>query len=247
MPAGGTLEFTTALRSDEEVRTLFPDAAAGTYTVIAIRDTGVGMDETTLQRIYEPFFTTKEFGKGTGLGLSVVYGIVSGMNGFIDVRSAPGEGSTFSLFLPVAGSGDHHARQSEISDETPGGTETVLVIEDERDARMILVQSLEAKGYRVLNAGDGESALAIYRERSADIALVLSDLGLPKMDGFQCFEGMRAINPGVRMILASGFFDPRERKKMELSGVRLFVQKPYSVDSLLFQIREILDDGDSPH
>ncbi len=178
MPSGGKLIFRTELVEEEKVRSRFPNAALGNYVCISVQDTGAGIDDATTQKIFEPFFTTKEHGKGTGLGLSVVYGIIAGMKGFIDMKSILGQGTTFFIYLPAA-TVEYSVVQKEISkSEIKGGHETILVIEDEEAARKILVQTLEAKGYHVIVAADGEKALQLYRKQSTEIDLVLSDLGL---------------------------------------------------------------------
>jgi PAS domain S-box-containing protein len=241
MPLGGKLIFKTELVKEEYVRSRFPNAAQGNYVCISVQDTGAGIDDATKQRIFEPFFTTKEYGKGTGLGLSVVYGIVAGMKGFIDMKSVLGQGTTFFLYLPAATDEYKPIQQEIIKVEIKGGHETLLVIEDEEPARKILTQTLEAKGYHVIEATDGEQALKVYRTRFKEIDLVLSDLGLPKMNGYECYKEMKKTHSRLLMILASGFIDPKEQVHMEENGIRLFVQKPYHMEQILISIREALD------
>lgn len=238
MPNGGILSFETYLTPSTEIVTKFPEAQQTSYVTIAVRDTGTGMDSKTLQRIFEPFFTTKEVGKGTGLGLSVVYGVVSAHNGFIDVQSTPGKGTTFFLSFPSMTSESTVAEKTEglltsakITEAVP--PKTILVIEDEEPLREILENVLSSGGHRVLLASNGQEGLELYTHRKDEIDLVLSDVGLPKMSGYECFKEMKKLNPQICMILASGYFDPREKEEMLKSGVSAFLQKPYSPTQIL--------------
>jgi PAS domain S-box-containing protein len=244
MPNGGTLYLKTELLPLDDVKTTFPKAQATSYVVITIRDTGIGMSQELLKRIYEPFYTTKENGKGTGLGLSVVYGVVSSLNGFIDVKSTVGQGTTFQIFLP-----SNHTIQK--SDQTKitiptikDGNETILIIEDEDFLRELLVSVLENHGYKALIAKDGLEGVDIYKENYASIDLVLSDLGLPKLSGTESLIIMKRIKPTQKVIMASGYFDPDERKKISELGVTHFLQKPYNPSYLLQIIRTVLDGTD---
>jgi two-component system, cell cycle sensor histidine kinase and response regulator CckA len=247
MPAGGTLHFRTELMDYEKVHMRFPTAAQGNYVCLQVHDTGSGIDGATLKRIFEPFFTTKEHGKGTGLGLSVVYGIVTSMKGFVDVKSEVGQGTTFFLYLPAI-TVEPIAKPEEIKiQEIKGGNETILIVEDEEATRDLLIGGLETKGYRVMNAEDGEAAVQLYSTKFSEIDIVLSDLGLPKMDGYECYRRLKKINPDVKVILASGFYDPVEKAKMEEIGIRLFLQKPYQLDRIFMGIREVLDEELPPH
>jgi two-component system, cell cycle sensor histidine kinase and response regulator CckA len=246
MPSGGTILFHTELMEYEKVKQRFPTATNGNYICLRVQDTGSGIDELTLKRIFEPFFTTKEHGKGTGLGLSVVYGIVTSMGGFIDVKSEVGLGTTFFLYLPAITVEPFIKVDEPKTQEIKGGNETILVVEDEEATRDLLMGGLETKGYHVLNAEDGEAAIKMYANNPSKIDLVLSDLGLPKMNGYECYREMKRINPGVKMILASGFYDPVEKAKMEESGIRLFVQKPYRLDRIFIGIRKVLDEDIPP-
>jgi CheY-like chemotaxis protein len=207
-----------------------------------VKDTGVGMSEETRSRIFEPFFTTKERGQGTGLGLAVVYGIVQGHNGYIHCESTPGRGTTFYLFLPV---GPERLRAGE-GVETPreeilGGSETILLVEDEDFLREQVEQALVEKGYRVLTATDGEEAVHVFDSHASEIRLVVMDMGLPKRAGWDALKHILRKNPAMPAIAASGFFDPIVRSDMASNGVRYFLQKPYLPEELLLKAREILD------
>jgi PAS domain S-box-containing protein len=184
MPSGGTLTINTRIVSSITLRSHHPDAAASSYVCIEVSDTGEGITPETQKRIFEPFFTTKEKGKGTGLGLAVVFGVVQTHKGFIDVNSELGKGTTFRLYLPVSQVPEPiSVKEEETLEDIPGGTETLLVVEDEEMLMMSLKMVLGDKGYTVLSAKDGLTALKIYHERKEDIALVLTDLGLPNMSG----------------------------------------------------------------
>lgn len=242
MPSGGELTLTISVVAGSEVRRRFPKAQAEEYVKLKVSDTGIGMDETTLQKIFEPFFTTKGPGKGTGLGLAVVYGIIESHNGFLDVSSAVGKGTTFTLYLPGMLEATRRVEAyPQRSDEVQGGTETILLIEDEEMLREFLKAVLMSKGYTVLTARDGEEGVQQYREHLAGIAAVISDLGLPKMAGEEVFRRIRALNPQARIILVSGYIDPTSKASLEAEGARHFVPKPYHVNEILQTLRDVLD------
>ncbi len=241
MPNGGMLIFSTSLVSKETVREKFPTADSAEYTCITVSDTGTGMDENTRRRIFEPFFTTKGLGKGTGLGMSVVYGIVESHRGFISVESELGKGTIFTIFLPAEVGIEEGSAESVGEEESLGGTETILVVEDEEMLRIILQETLEQKGYHVLTAGDGEEAVEVFSQHQRDIAVVVSDVGLPKLTGDKVFFLIKKIAPSVRVILASGFLEPDLKAGLLKAGVDGFVQKPYRQHEILAKIRLVLD------
>lgn len=242
MLAGGTLIISAGSETGGEVRKRQPTAHADAYARISVSDTGIGFNEETKQRIFEPFFTTKEIGKGTGLGLSTVYGIVSSYDGFIEVESAPGAGSTFTLLLPVRVKPDRRKDRAQVeSDADLGGNESILIVEDEPGLREMLSDVLRGRGYDVLTAEDGQEALAIFLENS-DLQLVVSDVGLPKVGGLDLFVQLRKLNPQLKVILVSGFVEESDRERMLKAGVERFIQKPYSPMDVLRKIREVLDD-----
>jgi CheY-like chemotaxis protein len=201
------------------------------------------MDETTKRRIFEPFFTTKEQGRGTGLGLSVVYGIVQSHGGFITVDSAPGEGTRFTLDFPLPRSAaveETEVRASEVS--RTEGTETLLVVEDEEMLLELLKASLEALGYTLITASSAGEALRIYETLGPEIALVISDLGLPGMSGRDLFLKIRAIRPDARVVIATGYIDPGTRTELLTLGANGFIQKPYLPDDVALAVRAALKD-----
>ncbi len=239
---GGRLDISTSLISSDEVAAGHPSAGGESYVRIAVSDTGKGIDEATQKRIFEPFFTTKEKGKGTGLGLSTVYGIVSAEEGFVEVSSRIGEGTTFTVLLPSrSGSPDLPGVSAEALANLRGESETLLIVEDEEGLRELLYNILSDNGYSVLTAEDGEHALALALQ-NARIDLVISDLGLPKVGGLDLFEAIRKIRPNMKVILVSGFLSDPDRERMQENGVNGFVQKPYKPRDVLEQVKKVLGD-----
>jgi two-component system, cell cycle sensor histidine kinase and response regulator CckA len=243
MNGRGELTIETQLVQGTSLADRFPNANANHYVRVRVRDTGSGMDEEIKQRIFEPFFTTKEEGKGTGLGLAVVYGVVQAHNGFIDVESAPGAGTTFNLFFAIPeGILAPDRPRPERSEELRGGDETILVVEDEPILRKLLVKFLETAGYTVIQASDGEEAVALYGAQSDDIDLVISDMGLPKQNGWEAIKVRRKVSPRIRALLASGYLEPNQRSEILKSGIKNIVNKPYHMEEILKVIRETLDE-----
>jgi CheY-like chemotaxis protein len=238
MPSGGSLSITT-----ERIRDRGQGGDRGWFARLTVADTGSGMDETTKRRIFEPFFTTKEPGRGTGLGLSVVYGIVESHGGFISVDSAPGEGTKFTLDFPLphsAAVNDPATRVAEVS--RTGGTETLLVVEDEEMLSELLKASLDALGYTVITAPNGDQALSIYESLGEEIAVVISDLGLPGMSGRDLFLKIRALRPEARVVIATGYLDPGTRTELLALGAKGFIQKPYLPDEVALAVRAALKE-----
>lgn len=201
------------------------------------------MTEEIRKRIFEPFFTTKEIGKGTGLGLAVVFGVVQTHKGFIDVESELGKGTIFRLYLPASLTVEPIIKENrETIEEIPGGTETLLIVEDE-EALLIPLQTILAdKGYTVLSAEDGSEALRIFKERKKDIALVLTDLGLPKISGLEVCRQIKRLDPDERLILATGYLDPEMKEEFLKVGIEHFLFKPYEATEVLKVVREVLDE-----
>jgi two-component system, cell cycle sensor histidine kinase and response regulator CckA len=242
MPAGGTLTITTALVKGAKLRHRFFEATDDSYACIGVRDSGYGMDELTRSRIFEPFFTTKALGKGTGLGLAVVYGVMGTHRGLIHVDSKPGGGTTFYLYFPVQlVKTEAHLGTQQPEKEICGGTETLLFVEDEEPLRELVRSILVEKGYTVLAARDGKEAMDIFAQKRNEIALVVSDMGLPMLTGYDLFLEMKNVNPNVKMVIASGYLEPELKAEVFRAGVKDFIQKPYTPQVLLNSIRTILD------
>jgi signal transduction histidine kinase/CheY-like chemotaxis protein len=243
MPNGGSIAIKAEQRTKKEVSKRFPAANQELYACISVTDTGEGMDEAIYARVFDPFFTTKEKGKGTGLGLSVVYGVMQSHHGFVDVESCVGGGTTFYLYFPVS-----HIADRPMEDVSPGneklvgGTETILLIEDEYLILKLIRRLLKSYGYSVYVAADGEEAIEVFARHRDEIALVLSDIGLPKMSGIDVFKKLKEMNPHTKVILASGFFEPDLKFSLHQLGVKGFIQKPYSNDEVLRKLRVVLDE-----
>jgi PAS domain S-box-containing protein len=238
----GSISIATRLVQGKSLSARFAIATNENYVEISVSDTGSGIDETTKARIFEPFFTTKEIGKGTGLGLSVVFGVVEAHQGFVDVDSELGRGSTFRVYLPLPqGSVIAGEEGSAGGQDVRGGSETVLVVEDEELMLGFVVTVLERKGYRALVAHDGEEAVELYATKKNTIDLVLSDFGLPKLDGWEACLRMKELNPAVKVVLASGYLDPRSKSEILKGGIAGFIGKPYSPYEILRAIRVALD------
>ncbi|HTS17981.1 MAG TPA: ATP-binding protein [Verrucomicrobiae bacterium] len=244
MPDGGMLTITT--------RNLLLDAANpfrpavslpdGDYVLLSFRDTGCGMDNATLAHMFEPFFTTKRAGKGTGLGLSLVMNIVKSFHGEIHVESQPGTGTVFEIYLPAS---PKRLAEAPTKMETPtrGGDECILLAEDEDVIREMVQLGLESKGYTVFTAPDGATALSTFRERQKEIDLVIADMVMPCMSGPELFARMKEINPGVRVIVSSGYSHDQEGRRMLRHGCLGYLQKPYDIESLNHLVRSVLDSG----
>ncbi|TGL49592.1 hybrid sensor histidine kinase/response regulator [Leptospira wolffii] len=245
MPKGGKLRIETSETDFREIKAGYSKSKADRYVLLRITDNGSGMDEKIKNRIFEPFFTTKEIGKGTGLGLALAYSVIENHKGWIEVKSALGEGTSFSIFLPVQRDKTELTMRSQLSEERAadsGGDEVILLIEDEDLLRDMLFSLLESKGYKVHTAKDGEEGLEKFLIHHSEIRLVFSDLGLPKLGGEEVVKRIRAIHSSVKIILASGFIEPGIKSSLEDLGVNLFLQKPYMGNDVLTGIRSVLDE-----
>ena len=242
MPGGGEITLTTAdvALSAPDVKGF--DIPPGDYVKISVADTGVGMDETTRERLFEPFFTTRQMGvhRGTGLGLASVYGIIRGHRGMITVESELGCGATFHAFLPAI------TKQAESKDqpesEAVSGRETVLIVDDEQTIREVVVDMLKGLGYRVMTAASGEEALTVYREKERNIDLVIMDMVMPGLGGAAAIDGIRLMDPDVGIVLASGYsLDGQAQTVLNRGGNIRFMQKPFSMAELSRIVRDMLD------
>ncbi len=246
MPKGGTLTLmTNAVEIDEAYVHTHPEARTGAFLSLSVADTGCGMDAATMSRIFEPFFTTKEVGKGTGLGLATVYGIVKQHEGWLEVTSEPGEGATFTVYLP-AHSEPVAARQTKAAPATlvQGGKETILVVEDETVLRDMAHVILEDCGYRVIDAGSGVEALRLWYQHPGNIDLVLTDVVMPEgMSGMDLAQKLLPRNPALKIIFASGYSMDELDTDFIRKSHALFLQKPYTHITLAKAVRDCLDKG----
>lgn len=243
MPDGGTLELQSGVVEVDNVfiqRHGFGEAAR--YAVISMSDNGQGMDKMTQEKIFEPFFTTKEVGKGTGLGLAMAYGIIKQHRGYMEVESAPGKGSVFSVYLPIAGQGVVIHKNSASADIPHGKQEVVLIAEDEESVRKGMRKLLEDAGYSVIEARDGEEAVDLYREHSGQIDLVILDIIMPRMNGKAVYDQLRVDDPQLKILFLSGYAgDTISRKGLE--GINAIVlEKPCTPSVFLGAVRKELDE-----
>jgi two-component system, cell cycle sensor histidine kinase and response regulator CckA len=243
MPGGGKLTLTTARVTGADLRGRFQDAIEKEYLSLSVADTGLGMDETIRNRIFEPFFSTKDPGQGTGLGLSVVYGIVRNHGGFVDVTSEHGKGSTFCVYLPVLKDQiptvnvmvPLHVDGNERA-QRPSMGETILFVEDEAKQLKLMESFLEREGYRVLGAKDGLEAVEIFSRHKQEIAAVVLDIGLPRLNGWEAFLRMKQETTDVKVLFATGYMSPEIQAGIERGEFSGVIMKPYQLDDVLAKI-----------
>ena len=244
MPSGGTLSIMTEVADlDADFIRTHGYGGPGRYARLSISDSGAGMDETTRKRLFEPFFTTKEVGKGTGLGLSIVYGIIKQHNGYINVYSEPGEGTTFNIYLPLICA----LIEKDVSspDEIPaGGTETVLVADDDKMLRELTEKVLSQFGYTVITAADGREAVDKFNEFKETIKLVVMDVIMPNMNGKEAMDRIREISPASKVIFLSGYTSDIIHARGLLDEELEFISKPLSPLKFLQTVRKVLDQPD---
>lgn len=241
MPHGGslTLETENVLINGQYVEQ-HPWAKEGRYVLLSVSDTGEGMSEATRQRAFEPFFTTKEASKGSGLGLSTVYGIVKQHDGMVHIYSEVGKGTTVKIYLPIT---ERRAIEvgSKVEGPVKGGTEIILLVEDEKTVREVLAASLRALGYQVLTAEDGRAALALLEDRGFAVDLVLSDVAMPNLGGWELFQLVRERAPQVKFLFSSGYSENAVHINFVKKESVYLITKPYALDTLGRKVREILD------
>ena len=244
MPGGGDLSLVTRnVTIDEQYAAMQPEAKPGSYVLLEVTDTGCGMTPEVLSRIFEPFFTTKEPGKGTGLGLSTALGVVRNHGGFLEVKSAPGKGSTFRVFLPAqVDSAPPFPLPTSTAAPPRGRGELILLAEDEATVRDVTRATLEAFGYRVLAAEDGTQAIGLYAVNQAQVALVITDMMMPNMDGAALATALRRLDPDVPIIAVSGVDIEREAGRATAAGIAHILGKPYTADALVRKVRAVLDE-----
>jgi len=248
MPGQGTLDIQTRNVNHEEISGNIFTPKEGTYVMIAVHDTGVGMDPETKERIFEPFFTTKQMGRGTGLGLASVYGAVKGHGGYIDVESEIGKGTTFRIYLPVKRSANAEVsadlQQDRLDSPEPSGRGTILLVDDEQAVLKVAAEILHKLHFNVLAAESGREALRLYRENRGDIVLVILDIVMPGMGGSEVFQEFRNLAPEVKVLLCSGYSIQGEADRLIGIGASGFIQKPFSLRSLEQCINEVLQSGE---
>jgi len=244
MPEGGKLEITIKnVDVDKGSLDVHPDAIPGGYVLMTITDTGIGMDEDTLQRAFEPFFTTKQPGEGTGLGLSTVYGIVRQSGGWIHVQSEVGQGTSCKVYLPRIDTWSVPDRAESDGAKVLRGDETVLVVEDNEAVRRLTKTILKAYGYQVLEAGNSTEAFALEKEHSGEIHLLLTDVILPGMNGKSLSERLRALRPKLKVLFTSGYTADVIARRGVLQRDVAYLQKPFGPDSLAAKVREVLTEA----
>ena len=247
MPDGGRLVIEVdRTELDEEYAYMHPNTEPGTYVRLKVSDTGVGMDEDTLQRAFEPFFTTKGKGEGTGLGLATVYGIITGAGGRIDLYSETDIGTTVKIHLPASSKGQSESKAR--SKESPAGRgEVVLVVEDEPDVRRMAERILSKGGYSVIATSGGEEAVDVCQQAEQPIHLLLTDVIMPGMLGTELVEQIKAIRPELGVIFMSGYsHEVLAPGALAEQGAGAFIEKPFSAGELLRAVRDLLDGGAAP-
>jgi PAS domain S-box-containing protein len=240
MPGGGVIDLETRNLIVEENQDLFPNLRRGKYVRLSITDTGMGMDAATRKRIFDPFFTTKGMGRGSGLGLASVYGIIKQHNGYIEVESEKGKGTSFYIYLPA--SEKLIPKKVLAQQDIVRGHETVLFVDDEQMVLDVSKDILKSIGYKVLTASGGEEALKIYDQNKNQISLVILDMIMPGMDGGKTYSHLKRLNPQIKVLLSSGYSINEEVTAIMEKGCNGFIQKPFNVKEIAIKIREILGD-----
>jgi CheY-like chemotaxis protein len=240
MPKGGRLTIETGnVEMDEVYVRGHPLAQPGRYVMLAVSDTGVGMDAVTQARIFEPFFTTKEAGKGTGLGLATVYGIVKQSGGSIWVYSEPGHGTSFKIYLPRVD--EPVTPVAALAPQVLAGSETVLVVEDVAAVRVVAREMLERHGYTILEAPDGATALGLAGQHQGEIQLLLTDVVMPDVSGRELADRLVKLRPQMKVLFMSGYTDDAIVRHGVLQEGIAYLQKPFTRDSLARKVRKVLD------
>jgi nitrogen-specific signal transduction histidine kinase/ActR/RegA family two-component response regulator len=241
MPQGGSITVTTGMKLGAELQSRHHGAEpARRYATLDVSDTGTGMTPEVRARIFEPFFTTKAANQGTGLGLAVVYGIATSHQGFIDVDSTMGVGSTFHVYLPLAAD-TTMATPAASNSEFPSGTESILVVEDEGPLRTLLAAAFTRKGYRVTTAATGLEAIEVIGDLARPLDAVLLDLNMPGTNGVQVLKVIRACRPNLPVLVISGHITPDVRTEFQQLNQRDFVQKPYRLDEVGRRLRALFE------
>jgi len=242
MPHGGTITISARnVHLDENYARMHIDADPGPYVLVTVVDTGTGMPADVQQRIFDPFFTTKSVGEGTGLGLSTALTLVKSHGGFINVYSEERKGTQFSIYFPSAESDEKMVVTGQAPEMPAGSGQTVLIVDDEENIRLITAATLEKYGYSTVTATDGADALAKFAQRMSDISLVLTDMAMPYMDGPAMIRALRHISPDVKVIAMSGLMNPEQTAELETLNVASYLSKPFTADKLLTTLADVLD------
>jgi two-component system, cell cycle sensor histidine kinase and response regulator CckA len=243
MPRGGQLAVRISIvEINEDHVSRHLEARAGRFICVSKSDTGCGIPAENLSRIFEPFFTTKEIGKGTGLGLATVYGIVKQHQGWIEVESAVGKGTTFRIYIPYVGTAQSEVEKPATQVTVRGGTETILLVEDEHPVRELVASILQNYGYKILQAATGAEAIEVWRKNKDEIALLLTDLIMPGgMNGRELAEKLWVEQPDLKVIFTSGYSADIVGKDFKLESDLNFLQKPYQTQVLALTVRRCLD------
>jgi CheY-like chemotaxis protein len=244
MPEGGKLTIQTSnVELGEDVVASQPYVQPGTHVLLAVTDSGTGMDEATLAHIFEPFFTTKEKGKGTGLGLATVYGVVKQSGGYVWVDSQPGKGASFKIYLPVAVKIVQETVLEKVVENSPRGSETILLVEDEESLRALISDLLGQAGYKVLAATCGVQAIDIAEKFKGPIHMMLSDVVMPGIGGPAIAKKLESARPDMKVLFMSGYIEFRAGENGGLPPGTQLLQKPFTNDSLIREVVKVLKAG----
>jgi CheY-like chemotaxis protein len=240
---GGRLKVSLKQIRRESDELFFPELAPGEYALLTVKDTGVGIEKKILDKIFDPYFTTKEEGKGTGLGLAVVYGIVNAHKGSIQVNSSPGKGTTFELFFPCL---QYQTIPEPIfHEQPPRGDESILFVDDEVSLVRLATQLLEKSGYRVVGHSNPLEALEQFKIDPNQFDLVITDMTMPHMTGHQLVRAIKVIQPEIPIIMCTGYSEKISSEKAKMMGIRAFLRKPLSYSDLTTNVRKAIDHKES--
>jgi two-component system cell cycle sensor histidine kinase/response regulator CckA len=246
MPNGGKLSIrTAAVTLDESYRPENTFIKHGPYVMLSVSDTGHGMDRDTQARVFEPFFTTKEKGKGTGLGLSTVYGIIKQTGGYVFVQSEPGRGSVFTIYFPRVDEPIEALNPNPATLASTGGSETILLVEDEESVRQLIRETLESRGYRILEAENGQAALALAASHPDPIHLVVTDVVMPGLSGHEFIQQLLPARPDAKILYLSGYAEDAVSSPINPGDLKAFLQKPFTLQNLTRKVREVLGSAAS--
>ncbi len=241
MPAGGTLIIETAnTQLDQMYCNSHPNVMPGSYVTLTVSDTGTGIDPEHMAHIFEPFFTTKARGKGTGLGLATVYGLVKQHGGHLNVYSEPDKGTTFRIYLPRTDDTLEPAPKKSI-EQSVGGYETILVVEDEELVRTLAVDVLKSQGYSIISASNAQEAMTRQAEYEGKIDLLLTDVVMPGKNGRELYQTLSALRPDIKVLFMSGYIDDVVEHHGMIESNANFLQKPFTVSGLLQKVRAAID------